>query len=515
MASLKLLAGLAGLAQGYTEIKEKKNEEAKQLIAARTKTAYQNYLKHQEQVTALKEEVKKRDAEARQFQPDLNDEERVAIATMPNAIDLYKRALAEGRSVGDRTITLRDILKVGEQAKGMKYDDFVNALGKVEPVQQVMMEPKTSFFGTSPEKQRRLMETMAGTVGVPAEQLMAFERPREAPRVEPMGALDIETMFAKEKKPEKELSSPERLESFKSIYLKNKMDKGEEHEDTVASFLKYNTELNNQKNMDDAQQRYNRSISDAKWAVVQAVQTHGAESPQHRRAMATLKALEGKPEKEESLIPAFTNIRVTFEGAISDALSQFGNVKGIAYEQVPQRDAMGNTVMVPVPVWTGDPTSPIYARMKQAGVTALEYAYKEGGLSKSDGTPANNDVKLNLIAKGIKFDNRGRPIFSSATVLPARGGAGTDAGQETPTLPPRNNVTTPPAAPAGAQPSPVAPQVAPAVRPGVASVPTAPTAASAVIPPGAIDMLKNNPKLAPDFDAKYGPGSAARILGNR
>jgi hypothetical protein len=38
------------------------------------------------------------------------------------------------------------------------------------------------------------------------------------------------------------------------------------------------------------------------------------------------------------------------------------------------------------------------------------------------------------------------------------------------------------------------------------------TKTSTAIPSGAVEMLRKDPKLAKDFDAKYGAGASAKIL---
>jgi hypothetical protein len=194
--SIALKGLLTGVFQGIGEAMDEERKQTKELLATRTKNAYQNYLRYQEQSEALKSEIKKRDALARQYQPDLNDEERIAVASMPNALELYQKALQEDRRVEGRVITLRDIVKVGDKVKGMTYDDFVKNLAQVKPVESVSVQAPRSFIGVPEDAQRQYMSRLSAGVGVAPEQLMAFEQPPEAPSVEPMGSVRPDVAFS-------------------------------------------------------------------------------------------------------------------------------------------------------------------------------------------------------------------------------------------------------------------------------------------------------------------------------
>lgn len=190
--SIALKGFLTGAFKAIDAKMEQERNDTRELLATRTKNAYQNYLAHQETTNALKDEIKQRDAKALQYQPDLTEQERVAIASMPNAIDLYEKALGQGMK-----ISLRDVVRVNPKAENISFNDFVNKIGKVDPISMQFQEPKSSFFGVSAEGQQRQFSKMAGSVGVAPETLAAYEKLPEKPSVLPTGSID----FAKLQKP--------------------------------------------------------------------------------------------------------------------------------------------------------------------------------------------------------------------------------------------------------------------------------------------------------------------------
>lgn len=458
--ALMLLAGLAGITKGLSEVKEKKDEETKQLIAARTKTAYQNYLKHQEQVAALKEEVKKRDAEALQYQSDLNDEERIALATMPNALELYRQAIKDGQRNPETgsVVTLRDVLKVGDKAKGMKYADFVSSLSAAPQPAAVTFQPQQGLFGTSAERQRRLMETMTGAVGMTPESLMAYERPVAAPEITPMGGIDVEKLFAKEKKLK---SASERLQERESAALEAEEAFGTDDPRTIAAKELFEEERNRQNTLDPKQLKFADMVNDAQVKRVEALRKYGENSPQHKAAVKELEDIQGKEKEAGGLTPDQARKMIVNAGANAVQL-KFGTNPSVAVST----DQFGNKSVE----YRGDPSAAVSSEIRATQLAAI--ARQVRPYLDASGRPISASVRDALMEVQVPFDNNGRPVFD--VVVPPKPAPEAPAGGA--------QRVTPPAAPAGAQPSPVAPQVAPAVRPGAAAVPAAPTAASAAVP---------------------------------
>ena len=453
--ALMLLAGLAGITKGLSEVKEKKDEETKQLIAARTKTAYQNYLKHQEQVAALKEEVKKRDAEALQYQQDLNDDERIALATMPNALELYRQAIKDGQRNPETgaVVSLRDVLKVGDKAKGMKYADFVSSLTAAPQAGPVTFQPQEGLFGVSEDRQRRMMQTMTGTVGMTPEALMAYERPVAVPELTPMGSLDVERLFAKEKKIKSLL---ERLEERRAFVLEYAETYGEDAPQTIAARQLLQEEEDRQETLDPKQIKFADLVNNAQVKRVEALRKYGENSPQHKEAVKNLEDIQGKEKEAGSLTPDQARKMIVNSGANAVQL-QFGTNPSVAVST----DQFGNKSVE----YRGDPTSDVSKQIRATQLAAI--ARQVRPYLDASGRPISASVRDALMEAQIPFDNNGRPIFNVPSVPTPPKPAGVDGAQRI--------------APAAAQPSPVAPQGAPAARPGAVQPSAAPTAASAAV----------------------------------
>ena len=153
---------ITGIATTAGDIMDEERKQTNALIAQRTKNSFENYNKYQETTEALRADIKKRDAQLLNFQPDLNEEERIAAAGVPNLVEMYQQMLAQGKQV-----TVRDMIKVSGKAAGMKFENYVSEIGKIAPTETAAAPVSTKFFGPSAEYQRSQGEKAAMATGVP------------------------------------------------------------------------------------------------------------------------------------------------------------------------------------------------------------------------------------------------------------------------------------------------------------------------------------------------------------
>jgi ribosomal protein S18 len=180
---------ITGLATSASEIMDEERKQTNALIAQRTKNSFDNYNKYQETTEALRADIKKRDSQLLNFQPDLTEEERIAAAGVPNLVDMYQQMLAQGKQV-----TVRDMIKVSDKAAGMKFENYVNEIGKIKPAETTTAAApvSTKFFGPSAESQQKMADKAAVATGIPESELRSYERMPTTANVPSMGSIKTE-----------------------------------------------------------------------------------------------------------------------------------------------------------------------------------------------------------------------------------------------------------------------------------------------------------------------------------
>jgi len=192
--SIALKSFIAGALEAVGDKFDEERKTTRESLANRTKNAYNNYLTYQEQAAALKEEIKKRDALAMSYQDDLTEQERIAIGSDSSNVFLssYEKVLNAGNPNGR---SLRDFIQMKKEIPAQNYADWVQASTSKQPDPVApSLENSNSFFGVRPEIQQRDLGRMAGSVGLSADQLMAYERPADKPMLSPVASLNTEAL---------------------------------------------------------------------------------------------------------------------------------------------------------------------------------------------------------------------------------------------------------------------------------------------------------------------------------
>jgi hypothetical protein len=221
--SIKLKGFITGLAEGLGERFDEEREQTKKALATRTNNAYKNYMLYQEQKNALIEEAKKRDARALSIDNTLTDEERIVVNSNPYILEYFEKAALAGKP-----IALKQMIKLNEEVKGMKFDNYMNTIRQKEASAPMTFQDPTNIFGVSVGRQREMAGKLAGSVGRSLEDLGGFDVPKEAPTIRPMGTIDLSILQKAEKEPK---SQEEMLNAARASQTQALMDKGRDSEE--------------------------------------------------------------------------------------------------------------------------------------------------------------------------------------------------------------------------------------------------------------------------------------------
>lgn len=385
--SIALKGFLTGAFKAIDAKMEQERNDTRELLATRTKNAYQNYLAHQETTNALKDEIKQRDAKALQYQPDLTEQERVAIASMPNAIDLYEKALGQGMK-----ISLRDVVRVNPKAENISFNDFVNKIGKVDPVAMQFQEPKSSFFGVSAEGQQRQFSKMAGAVGVAPETLAAYEKLPEKPSVLPTGSID----FAKLQKPK---GLNERIEELTTSIVDKQLAK----QDYAADQAELDQLLEAKgkvlaSQLDPDQKRQRRKVE-----LMNTIESNASTPEQKKAAKDELLRMANS----ERMYVLASSVRDT-TGDKPASMAQFKNVVSMAAANAAKTVSGPGAKLVNInpdpysaPIYTIDGSPDAKNAFKKEFERLIGITLTAGGYVDNNGRLRDNDYAAVLSATGI------------------------------------------------------------------------------------------------------------------
>jgi len=196
---------ITGAASALSDIMDDERKSTSAIIANRTKIAYENYLEKQKADAALMEEIRKRDAEARLYDENLTEAQRIAIGSDVSNVFLakYKQIIEAGNP---NKVKLGDLIKFKDQVPEQAFDAWVKS-SATAPVAGVDVKPvkEETMLGMSAAGQIEETEKYASSVGLSASELMAYEKPAERTVLSPIAYLNQEAL----KLPE----SPQQIEA--------------------------------------------------------------------------------------------------------------------------------------------------------------------------------------------------------------------------------------------------------------------------------------------------------------
>jgi len=408
--SFALKGAITGIAAGLSERIDEEKKETRELLALRTKNAYQNYLTYQEKVNSLKDEIKKRDQQYLSIQPDLTEQERVALATMPNALEIYTKAVNAGKAVN-----LRDIIMVPNANQNLTFDEFMKGYGKIEAAKEVAFKTETpkSFFAPSEQKQRQYMDRLSSGLGVRTEELMAYEQAPESPYVKPMGSFKPEML-------QEDKTFNQQVDQLMTQIASGKV-KGENvtaYQTKLDSLLevKGNAEI---KNLDPDQKRERRK------AELMTIVESATATPQEKKSAQQELLKMANTEKMYALASTIRTDTVDkpasmaqFKGVVSMATGSAGKV----VQGVGKLVNLETNPYAP-PIYTIDGTEEAKRRFNEERDRLIGIALRTGGYVDKNGKLLDNDYAAVLSSAGIDVQIRedgGRYVMENSKAAQAR-----------------------------------------------------------------------------------------------